>query len=84
MDDDARTELGLEPRGLGGHDVARVGDVDELLHRDGVEGESDLHLAAVDAALQLAETADAADEVDAPGSAQVLDILHKFAQVYAA
>ena len=39
MDDDARTELGLEPGGFGRHDVARVGDVDELLHRNGVEGE---------------------------------------------
>ena len=39
MDDQSRAELGLEPGGLGGHDVACVGNVHELLHRYGIEGE---------------------------------------------
>lgn len=38
VDDDTRAELRLEPCGLRWHDVARVSDVHDLLHRDGVEG----------------------------------------------
>ena len=38
VDDDTRAELRLEPGGLRWHDVARVSDVHDLLHRDGVEG----------------------------------------------
>ena len=54
VDREAGAELGLEPCGLGRHDVAGVGDVDELLHRDRVEGEGDLHFAGVHAAGALA------------------------------
>ena len=71
MDHQTRAELGLDPRGLGGHDVARVGNVHELLHRYGIEGEGHLHLTAIDTTLELAETADATDEVDALVLAQV-------------
>ena len=73
VDHHARAQLGLEPRRLRRHDVARVGDVDELLHRDGVEREGHGHLAAVDAALQLAQAADASHEVNPLRGAQVLD-----------
>ena len=38
VDHHAGAEFRFEPRRLRRHDVARVGDVDELLHRDGVEG----------------------------------------------
>ena len=34
MDGKATAELRLEPRGLRRHDIARVGDVHKLLHRD--------------------------------------------------
>ena len=73
VDHEAGAQLRLEPGGLWGHDVAGVGNVDNLLHADGIEGEGDLHLAAVDATFQLAEAADAAHEVDALVGAQVFD-----------
>ena len=41
VDGQAGTEFRLEPGRLGRHDVAGVGDVDELLHRDGIEREGD-------------------------------------------
>lgn len=76
MDYEAGAELGLEPGGLRGHDVACVSNVDDLLHAHGIEGEGDLHLAVVDATFQLAEATDAADEVDALVSSEVLDAEH--------
>ena len=71
--DETRPQFGFEPSRLGGHDVARVGNIHELFHRDGVEGESHFHLSAVDTAFQLFETAYAAYEVDAFVAAQVGD-----------
>ena len=41
VDGEAGTEFRLEPCGLRRHDVAGVGDVDELLHRDRVKREGD-------------------------------------------
>ena len=73
VDYEARAQLGFKPSGLRRHNVAGVGDVDDLLHRDGIEGEGDLHLAVVDATFQLAQTADTAHEVDTLVGAQVLD-----------
>ena len=73
VDHEAGAQLGLKPGGLRGHDVAGVGNVDDLLHAHGIEGEGDLHLAVVDATLQLAEATDTADEVDALVGAEVLD-----------
>ena len=58
VDHEAGAELGLvlwlprltrQPGGLRGHDIAGVGNVDNLLHAHGIEGEGDLHLAVVDA-----------------------------------
>ena len=65
MDDEARTQLGLKPGGLWGHDLAAVGDINDLLHGHGVECESHLHLAAIDTSLEFAQAADAANEVNA-------------------
>ena len=39
--------LGSNQVVLGGHDVAGVGNVHELLHRYGIEGEGHLHLTAI-------------------------------------
>ena len=61
----------FEPRGLGRHYLAAVCNVHYLLHRDGIQGQSRPHLSAVHAALQLAEAAQAADEVYALVRAQV-------------
>lgn len=73
MDYKAGTELGLEPCGLWRHNVARIGNVHELFHGNGIKGKSHLHLAAVNALLQFAKTAYAADKVNALVAAQVLD-----------
>lgn len=73
VDHETGAELRLKPGSLRGHDVAGVGDVDELIHGDGVEGEGHLHLAAVDTTFQFAKTTDTADEVDALVAAQVGD-----------
>ena len=73
VDYEAGTELGFEPCGLRRHDVAGVGDVDELVHGDWVEGEGHLHLTAVNTFLELFESTDAPNEVDALVAAEVGD-----------
>ena len=50
---ESAAELGFEPGGFGGHDVAAVGNVHDLLHADGIEGKGHLHFATVDTGLQL-------------------------------
>ena len=66
VDGEAGTGFRLEPCGLRRHYVSGVGDVDELLHRDRVKREGDLHLTAVNPAAQLAEASDATNERDHP------------------
>ena len=66
--------LGSNQVVLGGHDVAGVGNIHELLHRYGIEGESHLYLSAIDTALELAQATDASDEVDALVLAQVAEV----------
>ena len=72
MDHHTRTEFRLEPGGLRRHDVARIGNVDELLHGNRVECESRLHLAAIDTLLQLFQAANTADEIDPFRRPQIL------------
>ena len=74
MDHHTRTEFRLEPGGLRRHDVARIGNVDELLHGNRVECESRLHLAAIDTLLQLFQAANTADEIDPFRRPQILDV----------
>ena len=64
VDNNTRAQLRLKPSSLGRHDIAGVGNVDKLLHRYGVQCEGNLHLAAIYALLQLAQTADTTYEVD--------------------
>ena len=47
VDCETGTELRLEPCGLRRHDVAAVGNVGELLHRNRIESKRYLHLTAV-------------------------------------
>ena len=47
VDCETGTELRLEPCGLRRHDVAAVGNVGELLHRNRIECERYFHLTAV-------------------------------------
>ena len=73
VDYEPAAEFWLKPGGLGRHDFSAVGNIHDLLHRDGVKGEGKFHLAAIHALLQLAEAAQAAHEIDALIAAQVLD-----------
>lgn len=47
MDHKAAAQLRLKPSGFGRHDVAAVGDIDNLLHGYGVERQGHFHFAAV-------------------------------------
>ena len=73
VDGEAAAEFGFEPRGLGRHDIAGIGDADKLLHGDRIQGEGYLHLAGIHAAGQFSEAADTAYEVYALVGAEVLD-----------
>ena len=73
MDEQAGAEFRLEPGCLWRHYVAGVGNVDKLLHRNRVEGESHLHLPAVHPAAEFAESADPTDKVDSLVCPEILD-----------
>ncbi len=74
VDHETGAELRLEPRSLRGHDLARVGDIHDLLHRDGIEGQGSTHLTRVDTTLEFAETSEASHEIDTLRRAQVADV----------
>ena len=65
MNHQPRTQLRFEPSGFGGHDISRVGNVHELLHRHGIERQRQFHLPVVDTPFQLTQAADSAYEIDA-------------------
>ena len=71
VDYHTRSQLWLEPSCLGRHDIARIGNVDKLLHRDRIECKCNCHLTAIDSALQLAQATDTAHKVDSLRGAQV-------------
>ncbi len=74
MDDETGTEFRLEPCCLGRHDVACIGNSDELSHGDGVKSERHCHLAAVHTPLEFLKSADTSDEVDSLVGTEVGDI----------
>jgi hypothetical protein len=80
---EAAAEFGFEPGGLRGHEAAFVGDGDELFDAGRVHADGHLRLAVVDALLQLAGAADAADEVDVGVAARVGDAEVGFENVFA-
>ena len=73
MNNNARAQLWLEPSGLWWHNIARVGDVDKLAHRNRIESEGSLHLARVNSLLQLAQATNTTYKVDAMRGAQIFD-----------
>src|SRR5262249_61677814 len=77
VEEQPAAQLWLEPGRLGGHDLPRVADVEQLLHRGGPEREGGLCLAAVDPGRQFAGATDAAAELDARISPQVGDAEHR-------
>ena len=63
----------FKPRGFRRHDVARIGNVHQLLHGNRIECQRHLHFAAVHTFLQFTQSADTAHKVDTLVRAQVLD-----------
>ena len=61
---------------FGRHDVARIGDVHQLLHGNGIEGQCHFHLTAVHPLLQLFQTTDATYKVDTLVGTEVFDAKH--------
>ena len=73
VDNQTGSEFGLEPGGFRGHDVAGVGYVHQLLHRNWVKRQGHGHLPGVDAAFEFTESADTAYEVDALVGTEIVD-----------
>ena len=69
----AAAELGLEPSGLGRHDIAAVGNVHKLLHGYRVKRKGNLHFSVIYAAGKFSKTADTANEVYPLVGTQILD-----------
>ena len=76
MNHQSRTQLRLKPSCLGRHDVARIGDVHQLLHGNGIEGQCHFHLTTVHPLLQLSQTTDAAYKVNTLVGTEVFDAEH--------
>src|SRR4029077_18145178 len=64
VDEQSVAQLRFEPRGLGRHDVAGVGDGHQVADADRVQRESERRLARIDEPFELARAARAADEVN--------------------
>src|SRR5665213_3464717 len=67
-------QLGLEPRGLGGHDAPFVRNGDQIVDGHGVHREGDRGLPAVDGVLERGRAARAADEIDPRVGPHVSDL----------
>ncbi len=66
-------EFGLKPCSLWRHDVARISNVHDLLHGDGIKCQGCLHLTTVHTAFQFAKTTKSTHKVNALVATQVLD-----------
>lgn len=66
-------ELGLEPRALGRHDAASIGDGHQVLDARGEHAERAGVFAAIHKLLQFRRAADAADEIDLFARARISD-----------
>ena len=58
------SQLRLKPRGLGRHDFSAVGNIHDLLHGDGIEGQSHTHFARINPTTKFAQATQATHEVD--------------------
>src|SRR5215470_12272290 len=75
-------ELGLKPGRLGRHDAASVGHGHQVVHGRWAEGEGNGDLSGVDAPLELAQPAAAANEVDALVGARIADAKNWLNQIF--
>ena len=53
MSDNSGAKLGLKPRGLGRHNLSRIGNAHKVLDRDRIKGEGDLEFTRINQLLQL-------------------------------
>ena len=74
MDYESRTELRLEPSSLRRHNLTRISDVHNLLHRNRIESESCTHFTAIHTALQFAKTSETTYEIYALRTAEVTEV----------
>lgn len=72
MNDKSGTQLWLEPRSLWRHNLSAVGDVHDLLHSYRIKCQSPPHLTIVDTALQLLQSSESTNKVDALVGTEVL------------
>ena len=73
MDEQAVAQLRLEPRGLGRHDAASVGDGHQVVNRDREHRERDRGTSAVNRLFERVGAARPADEVNPLVAADVAD-----------
>ena len=55
MDHQTGAKLRFEPRRLRRHDITRIGDIHQLLHRNGIQSQGNLHLTAIHTAFQFTQ-----------------------------
>ena len=53
MDHQTGAKLRFEPRRLRRHNITRIGDIHQLLHRNGIQSQGNLHLTAIHTAFQF-------------------------------
>ena len=73
MDGESGAELRLEPGRFRRHDIARIGNIDQLLHGNRIEGKGNFHLAAVNPAGKFSESTDPTDEINSFVRTEILD-----------
>ena len=71
-------EFGLKPSGLWRHDLAAIGDIHDLLHRDRIECEGGTHFSTVHTTLELSQATQTANKVDAVAAAEVAQLQDLF------
>src|SRR5690606_18812893 len=74
MHHQSAAQFGFEPGGFRRHYISGIGDVDELLHGNRVEGEGNLHFPAVYPPFQFTKAANATHEIDSLVGTQVVNI----------
>ena len=64
MDHQTGAKLRFEPRRLRRHNITRIGDIHQLLHRNGLQSQGNLHLTAIHTAFQFTQATDTSHEID--------------------
>src|SRR5690554_8129148 len=78
MYNQTRTQLGFEPGGFGRHNIAGIGNANQLLHRYRVKGKGGFHFSGINSLLQGFESTYASHKIDALRGALILDVQNTF------